>query len=490
VSDKAHIDMDTICAFRSANDVAATALTVDGYTFRSGERFEAPRPDCAQNIIAAEATVKKGNVTMTVTRPLFTGDKSDADLSEDVTCHWAVGSSFASSMHTSSGSFRCAFLPPFDVEILTKTSIVDCDGVNPCGLEGVDCIVGADGMSRCAALQFTQPLFILIAVGGVCVCIILLYFIMRIARRNREDKQNLARELPHVLAVVLTLFDFTTDCLFLDFLLGSVQNDPTLQPFIYISACSIAIPVVVNILLLIRELRSDSMVPFWRFFYKNQAVGATVFLLAATNCSLFNIISSRLLGIAALSAPVGAFTESRLSARGIFSNLLEDLPQLVVQIVIASRQETLNVLVLTSILTSGVTLAYGVTKRMLVYEMTKAAAKQNNRVGEGSMSRTDLVRRSIISMFSPQKSIAKSDDAAKPPIVQKLDEIGEPDAENSFDRVSVVEGMAEGATDESDELTRMRELFKAEREKCKALEIENARSKLAARHSSADVEMQ
>jgi hypothetical protein len=313
---------------------------------------------------------------------------------------------------------------------------------------------------------------------------------MRIARRNRENKQKLARELPHVLAVALTLFDFTTDFLFLDFLLGSVQNDPTLQPFIYISACSIAIPVVVNILLLIRELRSDSMVPFWRFFYKNQAVGATVFLLAATNCSLFTVISSRLLGIVALSAPVSAVTESRLSARGIFSNLLEDLPQLVVQIVIASRQETLNVLVLTSILTSGVTLAYGVTKRMLVYEMTKAAAKQKNRVGEGSMSRTDLARRSIVSIFSPKKSIAKSDDAAKPPIVQKLDEIGEPDAENSFDRVSVVEGKYEGATDESDELTRMRELLKAEREKCKSLEIENARSKVAGRHSSADVEMQ
>jgi hypothetical protein len=102
------------------------------------------------------------------------------------------------------------------------------------------------------------------------------------------------------------------------------------------------------------------------------------------------VISSRLLGLAAFSAPVGAMTESRLSARGIVSNLLEDFPQFVLQIVIASRQETISTLVLTSILTSGITLVFGLSKRLLVYEMTKAAVKQKKVTASGaSMSRAD-----------------------------------------------------------------------------------------------------
>jgi hypothetical protein len=73
--DKVHTDMDTVCAFRGADDDVATAVTVDGYTSRNVERSEAPRPDAAQNIIDAEATVKDDSVSMSVTRPLYTGDE-------------------------------------------------------------------------------------------------------------------------------------------------------------------------------------------------------------------------------------------------------------------------------------------------------------------------------------------------------------------------------------------------------------------------------
>jgi hypothetical protein len=86
--DKAHADMDTVCAFRGADDDGASAVTVDGFSSRNSKRSEAPRPDDAQNIISAEATVKDGtSVSMSVTRPLFTGDKRDVDLSVDVMCH-------------------------------------------------------------------------------------------------------------------------------------------------------------------------------------------------------------------------------------------------------------------------------------------------------------------------------------------------------------------------------------------------------------------
>jgi hypothetical protein len=223
------------------------------------------------------------------------------------------------------------------------------------------------------------------------------------------------------------------------------------------------------------------MVPFWRFFYKNQAVCAIVFLLSATNCSLFTVISSRLLGLAAFSAPVDAMTESRLSARGIVSNLLEDLPQLVVQIVIASRQETISILVLTSILTSGITLVFGLSKRLLVYEMTKAAVKQKEVTASGaSMSRADLVRQSIFSVFSPQgKSLAKSDDGAKPAEITE----GDVDVENGLEDSNA----AEGTTDPGVELARLHALLKAEKVARKAQDIELAKFKVAANDIDSDV---
>jgi hypothetical protein len=163
-------------------------------------------------------------------------------------------------------------------------------------------------------------------------------------------------------------------------------------------------------------------------------------------------------------------TESRLSARGIVSNLLEDLPQLVVQILIASRQEKISTLVVTSILTSGITLVFGLSKRLLVYEMTKAAEKQKEVTASGaSMSRADLVRRSIFSVFSPQgKSLAKSDDGAKPAEITERDV----DVENGLEDSNA----AEGTTDPGAELARLRALLKAEKLVRKAQAIEFAKS--------------
>jgi hypothetical protein len=301
-------------------------------------------------------------------------------------------------------------VPPFDAKTLPKGREFDCDAEQPCGaLGGGDCVVSADGIARCGAEPFAHPLFVLISIGGVTIGIMLLYLVMRFCRRGKKNMRSFGYEFRLVFSVALTLFDFTTDCFFLDFLVESAKVDASLQPFVYACIASIAVPIVVNTLLLIRELRTKAMVPYWGrwcecscdvqlcslhsthslkshdqyatvhtavFFYEHQAIGALVFLIATTNCSLFNVISSRLLGLGAFSAPVSAMTESRLSARGMVSNLLEDLPQLVIQIIIVSKQDELNIFVLTSIVASGITLAFGVTKRLLVNEMTNAAMKQ------------------------------------------------------------------------------------------------------------------
>jgi hypothetical protein len=51
--------------------------------------------------------------------------------------------------------------------------------------------------------------------------------------------------------------------------------------------------------------------------------------------SLFNLCSSGLLGLSMFDAPVSGLQKSRMSFLGISSNVLEDLPQLIIQIYLA-----------------------------------------------------------------------------------------------------------------------------------------------------------
>jgi hypothetical protein len=88
-------------------------------------------------------------------------------------------------------------------------------------------------------------------------------------------------------------------------------------------------------------------------------------------------------------------------------------------------------------------------------------------------------------VFSPQgKSLAKSDDGAKPAEITE----GDVDVENGLEDSNV----AEGTTDPGAELARLRALIKAEKLASKAQEIEFAKSGklVAVSDVTSDIEMQ
>jgi len=244
-------------------------------TPKADDKFAAPKQDSAQNFIDAQATVSNGGVSMNVTRPLFTGDNADVDLSTDVMCYWAVGKSFVGSVHEHSGRFRCSFVLPLNAEKLVKGRALDCDAERPCGQQDGGCVVNADGISFCNAGANGSSSIPLAIIVVLCFFPVL-YLLLRIGRMCiGSTMKPVMREIPVVILCWLTIVDFVTDCA----VLVSPRNiDPStvdvdtskVDLAVLLGLIFIVLPILVNICLLVRELRSIELLSFWKFFYAHQ----------------------------------------------------------------------------------------------------------------------------------------------------------------------------------------------------------------------------
>lgn len=197
----------------------------------------------------------------------------------------------------------------------------------------------------------------IILVGGLLLLAAGAYWFMR-------------RKFPHaansvILGVTLAAFDFVSDVLF-------VYSQKDVDGSVYAASLAfLAIPIMWNLLVLgylfISNLLNNQQLQHW--LRENTAVASASMLLALTNIEVVEILHSRLFYSAAFSAPLGGQFLHRLSLAALVGSLLEDVPQLIIQSVVASRK--LTTITLLSITASVLSLAFGIIKKGLAYMVSR-----------------------------------------------------------------------------------------------------------------------
>jgi len=233
--------------------------------------------------------------------------------------------------------------------------------IDPCAsktcLNGASCASTGD-KAKCLC----PPLFL----GSACevelltlifiplgVLIVLIVYI--ILNRWFPQADNLV-----VVTISLGLYDFITDCLFA----ASQGEKDILIPVVVF----LAIPILFNLgtllFALFKTFKSSPGLEKW--LEENYGIAAGGILLASTNIECFLLLTSNLFYSEKFRAPLEKEWIRLLFVLGIIGNVLEDIPQLILQGYAAGTQGV-TTLVLVSIVASVLSLGFSLIKRAIFY---------------------------------------------------------------------------------------------------------------------------
>jgi len=205
-------------------------------------------------------------------------------------------------------------------------------------------------------------LLFLIAVPLTMVLIVGIYFFMNY--RYPKARNTV------ILIVALTIYNFVTDGLF------AFSENPDSPRLFSAYLFFTAIPILLNCVLLARifvtTIRDDHAMRDW--LKSNPATSAAVFALALPKMNSFYLLSSNIFYKEAFSAPFSEKLNPQILIGGLLGNLLEDIPQLIIQSVAASTSP-LDTITLLSIAASILTISSGVVKYLIVFLITKFQGK-------------------------------------------------------------------------------------------------------------------
>lgn len=136
----------------------------------------------------------------------------------------------------------------------------------------------------------------------------------------------------------LTVFDLLSDIIF--FFTCWYSSNEDLSALSTFSLIFIVIPVVVNYAAGIRMFQYLQEQPSFLEWSTQQDIHGIVFIfVSGFNQELANLMQSKLFGLRIFSAPISEQSYYYIRRGGIFTNLLEDLPQLVIQGVALSEAD-------------------------------------------------------------------------------------------------------------------------------------------------------
>lgn len=162
-----------------------------------------------------------------------------------------------------------------------------------------------------------------------------------------------------LVTLVLLCFDAVTDVLFVLSLRDESVKDSSFTPLFWAMVVFILLPVAINLVQLIILLygltESGSESRAW--IADHQTPAAIVFVLACTNIEALGMLTSQIMGLAALSAPWKKQLEKRIKVMGLAGLFLEEcvqsslalelvayvgfllcsLPQLIIQLVYTTK---------------------------------------------------------------------------------------------------------------------------------------------------------
>lgn len=182
----------------------------------------------------------------------------------------------------------------------------------------------APASSRETPVEWLSPTFLLLFVMvGLSLLMTILYCL---ARALSAQDANL---LAHI-TTTLRCFDLVTDILFVSGL------EPTHQLFIPAVTFLVvpsAISLVVAVYLINLELANKR---FFEWVQQRQGLVAVFAVLSVSGSDVLALMSSRLFRLTSLSAPRSPKMEMAVDMSGVISNVLEDIPQLFIQLLFAA----------------------------------------------------------------------------------------------------------------------------------------------------------
>eukprot|EP00732_Lithocolla_globosa_P000240 Lithocolla_globosa_v1_NODE_59_length_7384_cov_30.397053.p2 type:complete len:286 gc:universal NODE_59_length_7384_cov_30.397053:884-27(-) len=174
-----------------------------------------------------------------------------------------------------------------------------------------------------------------------------------------------------ILSVSIALFDMGTDLAFAIQLRGLLQFDNSLSPFYVASIFFFFFPILLNSgASLITFLRIRNEPQFAEVFFTSVGTTTAVVLLSCLNMKCFFLIYSGIFNWNGFSHTVDLERTSLIYKASTISNVFEDLPQLIIQIVFLTVAPA-STITIVSIVMSSLSILYGLMIRFLVVLVDK-----------------------------------------------------------------------------------------------------------------------
>ena len=199
--------------------------------------------------------------------------------------------------------------------------------------------------------------------------------------------------------------DFIADCLFVAKLFA-IGDDLK-----YTAIAFVAIPVLVNaglvFFIMNREFHDSAKMRVW--FDDNAAITACVLLLSLSNIDVMFILFSRSFGGAEpFMMPISKLSQSAVHYYGIPQHVLEDIPQLVLQLYVIDAVEEMPVeIVYLSLATSVLALLIGLMRRCLYWTSTRHERRLQSYSSNQAISREMEM---ISEKVKPEEEVTRGDE--------------------------------------------------------------------------------
>lgn len=198
----------------------------------------------------------------------------------------------------------------------------------------------------------------------ILACVLLaLAGIHILARRSSPPDAQL---MAHA-TVTLRFIDLMTDMLFTFSVLG--PSDPLFLP----AAVFLFLPAIVSFILGLMVVRRALKHPaFYAWADRRSSVLGIMGLMSLCGTDVLRIFSSKMFNLSVFSAPLSPSIVRFVDVSGLVSNILEDIPQLILQAMRASQGDLFTTI---SLVFTIVSISYGVVKRIMVAFMFRKPTK-------------------------------------------------------------------------------------------------------------------
>ncbi|POG66171.1 hypothetical protein GLOIN_2v1658942 [Rhizophagus irregularis DAOM 181602=DAOM 197198] len=238
-----------------------------------------------------------------------------------------------------------------------------------------------------------------------------IYFISRWWCKNKNKKDPKECHNRIIISIAVILSDVVFDSLF-------TIND-SVEVNLYIpSLVFFVVPLIFNLVIIITKEIKDSS-EFRRWFKDNSGITIITATLATINIKMLNIISSNFGGFNFFNARFSEKTEKIILCGGFISFMIEDLPQLVIQILYSNRTIAWNIIPLLSLISNGFIFVMDIYEYWFeIYHhiqgkvVNKNSSNSSTKLDEDSLE-TSLAITLTNSISIVNKEIANNDDIEK-----------------------------------------------------------------------------